>query len=65
LPTALQEAILAAEQFVLDQAREEVEGGELLGLRLEEARFEAGRDARAAELAQGALQFDDVHDDTS
>ena len=42
-------------------AREEVERDELLRLRLEQPGLEAGGHARAAELAQGALQFDEVH----
>jgi hypothetical protein len=65
LHAPLEEAILAAEEFLLDEAREEVERDELLGLRLEEPRLEARGHAGAAELAQGALQFDHVHDETS
>jgi hypothetical protein len=33
----------------------------VLGLGLDEAGLQAGGDAGAAELAQGALQFEDVH----
>src|SRR5262249_5073050 len=65
LQAPLQEAILAAQELVLNEAGEEIDGRELLGLRLQEAGVQAGRDARAAELAQGALQFDDVHGVTS
>ena len=35
--------------------------GQLLGLGLEQPGLEAGGHAGAAELAQGALQFDEVH----
>ncbi len=61
LDAALEEAILAADEFVLDEAGEEIDRGQLLGLRFEQAGLQAGGDAGAAELAQGALQFDDVH----
>ena len=61
LDPPLEEAILAADEFILDEAREEVEGDELLSLRLEQPRLEAGAHAGAAELAEGALQFDEVH----
>ena len=39
--------------------------GQLLGLGFEQAGLETGGDAGAAELAQGALQFEDVHGVTS
>ena len=53
--------VLAAEQLVLDEPREEIEGRQLLGLRFEHAGLEPSGDAGAAELTQGALQLDDVH----
>src|SRR5437899_8679273 len=65
LQVPFEEPILPADELVLDEAREEIDGGQLLGLRLEQADLQPGRDARAAELAQGALQFDDVHEVTS
>ena len=65
LQAPFEEPILPADELVLDEAREEIDGGQLLGLRLEQADLQPGRDARAAELAQGALQFDDVHEVTS
>src|SRR5262249_50880473 len=52
---------LPADQFVLDQARDEIDWRQLLGLRLDKPGFEGSRDAGAPELAQSALQFDDVH----
>jgi hypothetical protein len=58
---ALEEAVLAAQELVLDERGEEVEGGQRRGLGLEQPGFEAGGHARAAELAQGALQLDAVH----
>src|SRR5712691_10130028 len=65
LHPALEEPILAPDQLVLDEAREEIDRGQLLGLGLEEARLEPGGQTGAAELAQGALQFDDIHGVTS
>jgi hypothetical protein len=40
---------------------EEIDGGQLLGLRFEQTGLEADGHAGAAELPQGALQFDEVH----
>ena len=48
-------------ELVLDERGEEVDRGELLGLRLEQPGLEGGGHAGAAELAQGALQFDEIH----
>jgi hypothetical protein len=62
---AFEEPVLATDEFVLDEARDEVDRRQLLGLRFDEAGFEGGGDAGAPELAQGALQFDDVHGVTS
>ena len=62
---ALEEPILALEQLVLDEGRQEVDRGERLGLGLEQAAFEAGRHAGAPELAEGTLQFDERHVGTS
>jgi hypothetical protein len=65
LHPAFEKPILPAEQFVLHEPGEEIDGGEFLGLRFEQAGLEPGGDAGAAELAQGTLQFDDVHGRTS
>jgi hypothetical protein len=61
----LEEPVLALQQLVLDEGGQEVDRGELLGLGLEEPAFEAGGHAGAAELAGGALQFDERHVGTS
>ena len=60
-----EEPILPPDQLVLDEAREKVDRRQLLGLRFEQAGLKPGGEAGAAELAQGALQFDDVHGVTS
>ncbi len=61
LEAAVEEPILPPEQLVADERGQEVDRGQLLGLRLEQSRLQAGGHARAAELAEGALQFDEVH----
>jgi hypothetical protein len=60
LHPALQEPILPAEQFVLHEAGEQIDRHQLLGLGFEQARLKPGGDAGAAELAEGALPFEDV-----
>jgi hypothetical protein len=62
---ALEEPVLALQQFVLDERGEEVDRGQLLRLGLEEPAFEASGQAGAPELAEGALQFDERHVGTS
>ena len=52
---ALQQAVLAPAELILHEPREEIDGRQLLGLSFEQAGLEAGDDARAAKLAQGAL----------
>jgi hypothetical protein len=61
LDAAGEQAVLAAEELVADERGEEVDGRQLGGLGLEQAGLEAGGHAGAAELAEGALQFDEVH----
>ena len=61
LEAAFEEAVLAADELVLDEPREEVEGDELLGLRLVEPGLEGAGHAGAAELAEGTAEFDEVH----
>jgi hypothetical protein len=58
---ALEEPVLAAQELVLDERGEEVDGGQRRGLGLEQPRLEPGGHARAAELTQGVLQLDEVH----
>jgi 3-octaprenyl-4-hydroxybenzoate carboxy-lyase Rift-related domain len=61
LHAAFEEAVLAADEFILDEVGEEIDGGQLLGLRFEQGGLEADGHAGAVELPQGALQFDEVH----
>ena len=61
LEAAVEQPVLAPEQLVADERGEEVDRGQLVGLGLEQPRLQAGGHAGAAELAQGALQFDEVH----
>ena len=61
LDAAVEEPILASEQFVADERGEEVDRGELLGLGLEQPHLQAGGQAGEPELVEGALQFDEVH----
>ena len=65
LEAPLEESVLAFEQLVLDEGRQEVDRGQPLRLSLEEPAFETGRHARAAKLAEGALEFDERHVGTS
>jgi hypothetical protein len=65
LDPALKESVLALQELVLDEGGEEVDRGQVLGLGLEEAAFEASGQAGAAELAEGALQFEERHVGTS
>ena len=44
----------SAQELVLDEFREEIDGGQLGGVGLKEPRLEAGGHAGAAELAEGA-----------
>ena len=61
LHAAGEQPVLATEEFVADEGREEVDRRQLGGLGLEQAGLEGGGHAGAAELAEGALQFDEVH----
>jgi hypothetical protein len=65
LDAALEQPVLPLQELVLDEGREEVDRDQLLRLGLEEPAFEAGGHARAAELPEGALQFDERHEGTS
>lgn len=58
---AVEEPVLAAQELVLDERGEKVDGRQLGALGLKQARLEASGHAGAAELAEGALQFDEVH----
>src|SRR5262249_1683147 len=61
LEPAGDEPILAADEFVADEGRHEIDGGLFLGLGLAEARVERRGHARESELAQGVIEFDEVH----
>ena len=61
LDAAGEQPILAAEELVTDERGEEVDGRQRGGLGFEQTGLEAGGHAGAAELAEGALQFDEVH----
>jgi hypothetical protein len=52
LEAAGEEAILAPDEFILDEPGDEIDGGKLFGLGLEQAGLEPGGHARAAELMQ-------------
>src|SRR5438034_8621192 len=54
---ALEEAILAPDQLVLDEPGEEIDGRQLLGLRLAKPRVEGPWDAGTVALAESALQL--------
>ena len=58
---AREEPVLAAQQLVGDERGDEVDGGELLGLGLAEPGLEDVGHAGEAELAEGVIEFDEVH----
>lgn len=59
---ARKEAVLAALQFVADERRDEIERREALGLGLMEPGLEHGGHAGEAELAEGGIDFDKIHE---
>ena len=61
LEAAVEQPVLASKELVTDERGEEVDRGEVLGLRLEQPWLQAGGHAGAPELTQSALQFDEVH----
>ena len=61
LEAPVEEPILAPEQLVAHERGEEVDGSQRVGLGLEQPRLEARRHAGEPELAERALQFDEVH----
>jgi len=61
LQPARNEPVLAPDEFVADERRDEIDGRLSLGLGLAEARFEDIGHAGEAELAQGVIEFDEVH----
>src|SRR6266536_1619018 len=65
LDAAGEQPVLAAQELIADESGEEVDRRQLSGLGFEQARLEGGGHAGAAELAKGALQFDEVHEGIS
>ena len=61
LDAALEEAVLTAQQLVGDERRQQVDGSHLLGLGLPEPGFQDVGHAGEAQLAQGVIEFDEVH----
>ena len=61
LDAAGEEPVLAAQQLVGDERRDEVEGGHLVGLGLAQPRLEDVGHAGEAQLAQRVIEFDEVH----
>jgi hypothetical protein len=59
---AVEQPVLASKELVTDERGEEVDRGEVLGLRLQQPWLQAGGHAGAAKLTQGALEFEDVHE---
>src|SRR5712691_7906096 len=60
MPT-LEQAVLSPQQLVGDEHRHEIDGRDLLGLRLTQSGFEDGRHAGQAELAERAIELDEIH----
>jgi len=58
----LQEPVLTAEELVTDEGGEEIDGGERVGLGLQQPRVETGGHAGEPQLAERALQFDEIHE---
>ena len=56
-----EEPILPPHELVVDEGRDEIEGGAALALRLEQASFEGRGHAGEAELAQGVVELDEIH----
>lgn len=62
LDAPVEEAILTAEEFIADEPAEEVERRRAVGLGFEEARLKAGGHVGAAEVPEGALEFEQLHE---
>lgn len=61
LGAAGKQPVLPPQQLVGDERRDEVDGRQLVGLRLAQPRFQDIRHSREAELAQSVVEFDGVH----
>jgi hypothetical protein len=61
LVAALEQAVLAPGEFVGDEGGHEVDGRDLLSLRLSESGVQDGGHAGQPELSKGAIEFDEIH----
>ena len=59
-----EQPVLAPEELVGDEGGDEVDGGHLLDLGLLQARVEDISHAGEAELAEGLVEFDEIHDES-
>ena len=59
--STLEQPVLAAQEFVGDQRRHEIDRREAIGLRLSQAGFEDGGHAGEAEFAEGVIEFNEIH----
>jgi hypothetical protein len=62
---AVEQSVLAALELVGDERGDEIDGRQFLGLRLAQARVEDGGHTGEAELPQGAIEFDEIHEGVS
>ena len=62
LVAACEQAVLPALELVGDERRDEVDRGHLLSLGLEEPEFEHIGHAGQPALAEGAVEFDEIHE---
>ena len=58
---ALEQAVLSAQELVGHEHRHEIDRRELLGLGVAQSGFEDGRHAGQAELAERAIELDEIH----
>ncbi len=57
----LEQAVLSPQEFVGDEHRHEIDGRDLFRLRLAQSGFQDGRHAGQAELAERAVELDEIH----
>jgi hypothetical protein len=58
---ALEEPVLATQELVGHQRRDEIDGREFLGLGLAQPGFEDGGHAGEAQFAERVIEFDEIH----
>jgi len=61
LVAAFEQTVLTSAEFVSDEGGHQVDGRLLFGLRLPEPGFERGGHAGEPELAEGAIEFHEIH----